>query len=66
MANHRFDTMADMVIAQAILTDTLVVKTRKGRFHDFASLYDKKGLIEVYNSKAQADARIAAIKEAMK
>ena len=66
MANNRFDTMAEMVIACAIQDNTLVLKTRKGRLHNFVSLYDKIGLIEVYNSQAQADARIAAIKEAMK
>ena len=61
----KFLSATDLAIAFAIRSNTLRVETRSGRFGDYVAVSDDTGLIEVHNSQAEADDRLAAIREAL-
>ena len=52
----------DVAIAMAIKTGTLVVSEHTGRFGQYWAISDDRGLIEIANSAAEAEARISALR----
>ena len=61
----KFLSATDLAIAVAIRSNTLRVQTRSGRFGDYVAISDDAGLIEVHNSQAEADSRLASIRAAL-
>lgn len=55
----------DLAIAVALRAGDLRVEERVGRFGPFWSIEDAVGVIEVANTAAEAEARIAAIAAAI-
>ncbi len=53
----------DLAIAIAIKAGTLETREREGRFGTFWSLEDERGLIEVHNTKGEAESRVQKILE---
>lgn len=52
---------SDFAIAHALKVGSLKVTTQNGRFGEYAAISDAAGLIEVHNSMAEAEKRIAEI-----
>lgn len=53
----------DLIIAQAIKSETLAIKACNGRFGAFWSIEDQCGLIEVHVTEKEARDRVADIRE---
>jgi hypothetical protein len=60
----RILSSTDLALALALKGGTLRAEARFGRFGSYVALSDNAGLIEVHNTQAEADARLAAIKKA--
>jgi hypothetical protein len=52
-----------LAISFAIREGHLEVKNVEGRFGSYVSISDRHGIIEAHNSRAEADARIAMVRE---
>ena len=56
----RLLSSTDLAIALAVKNGTLRLVERPSRFGDtFIAIEDDRGLIEVHNTRAEADARVA-------
>lgn len=52
-----------LAIALADQAGTLLLTEEQGRFGSYIAICDDRGLIEVAMSRAEADARLAALRE---
>ena len=61
----RLLSSTDLAIALALKAGTFRATQQEGRFGAYVAFSDAHGLIEVHNTQAEADARLAAIKGAL-